>query len=136
VIGSVSNITAQLANRPELVSHAPRINVSELGAWRREEPQLQIVDVRNPSERTAGSIEGAIHVPLPTLLDRLDELEGERPTLVYCAGGYRSSTAASLLRFRGFTTVADLLGGYDAAVPGAKVGDPQVKMISPPAAIS
>jgi rhodanese-related sulfurtransferase len=36
--------------------------------------------------------------------------------LVYCAGGWRSSVGASLLRAQGFTDVSDLLGGYDAWV--------------------
>ena len=45
---------------------------------------------------------------------RTDELDPERPTVVYCAGGYRSSVAASLLRQRGFEDVSDLLGGYNA----------------------
>ncbi|MBI5736154.1 MAG: rhodanese-like domain-containing protein, partial [Mycolicibacterium neoaurum] len=36
------------------------------------------------------------------------------PTVVYCAGGYRSSVAASLLRAHGFTDVSDILGGYGA----------------------
>ena len=40
------------------------------------------------------------------------------PTVVYCAGGYRSSVAASTLRAHGFTTVADLLGGYGAWAAG------------------
>ena len=60
-------------------------------------------------------IDGAINLPLPTLLDRLGDLDPARPTVVYCAGGYRSATAASLLRSRGFSTVADLLGGYAAS---------------------
>jgi hydroxyacylglutathione hydrolase len=33
---------------------------------------------------------------------------------VYCAGGYRSSAAASLLRANGFSDVSDILGGYTA----------------------
>jgi rhodanese-related sulfurtransferase len=48
------------------------------------------------------------------LLDRHHDLDPAAPTVVYCAGGYRSSIAASLLRSLGFTQVADLLGGYDA----------------------
>ena len=57
---------------------------------------------------------GAVTIPLPGLLDRHHELDASAPTVVYCAGGYRSSIAASLLRSVGFTRVADLQGGYDA----------------------
>ena len=51
------------------------------------------------------------------LLDDLliaGEIDVARPTVVYCAGGYRSSVAASLLRQKGFVDVSDLLGGYGA----------------------
>ena len=75
---------------------------------------LQIVDVRNPGEAAAGMIPGAISIPVGQLPGRLGELDATRPTVVYCAGGYRSSVAASLLRQRGFADVSDILGGYTA----------------------
>ena len=73
-----------------------------------------MVDVRNPAEQDDGVIDGAITIPLPSLLERADELDRARRTIVYCATGVRSSIAASLLRTKGFTDVADILGGYDA----------------------
>jgi hydroxyacylglutathione hydrolase len=75
---------------------------------------IQIVDVRNPGEVADGLIEGAITIPVGQLPARIDELDVTRPTVVYCAGGYRSSVAASLLRQRGFVDVSDMLGGYGA----------------------
>jgi glyoxylase-like metal-dependent hydrolase (beta-lactamase superfamily II)/rhodanese-related sulfurtransferase len=75
---------------------------------------LQIVDVRNPGEVEAGSIPNAIPIPVGQLPARLVELDAGKPTVVYCAGGYRSSVAASLLRQHGFTDVSDILGGYGA----------------------
>jgi rhodanese-related sulfurtransferase len=83
---------------------------------------LQVVDVRNPGEVEAGSIPNAIAIPVGQLPARLGELDPTRPTVVYCAGGYRSSVAASLLRQHGFVDVSDILGGYgawDAAVQNA-----------------
>ncbi len=77
-------------------------------------PDLQIVDVRNPGEAEAGMIPGAVNIPVGQLPDRATELDPSRPTVVYCAGGYRSSVAASLLRQRGFADVSDILGGYTA----------------------
>jgi hydroxyacylglutathione hydrolase len=59
-------------------------------------------------------VPGARNLPLPRLLDHLGELDPRRPTVVYCAGGYRSSVAASTLRAHGFARVADLIGGYGA----------------------
>ena len=42
------------------------------------------------------------------------EVPAGRPVVVHCAGGYRSSVAASLLRAAGHDDVSDLLGGYGA----------------------
>ncbi|TPG32712.1 MBL fold metallo-hydrolase [Mycolicibacterium hodleri] len=75
---------------------------------------LQIVDVRNPGEVEAGTIPGAIAIPVGQLPARVGELDAGKPTVVYCAGGYRSSVAASLLRQHGFADVSDILGGYGA----------------------
>ena len=57
---------------------------------------------------------GAEHIPLPVLREEIGRLDPARPTVVFCAGGYRSSIAASLLRRSGFTDVSDLIGGYGA----------------------
>ena len=73
-----------------------------------------MVDVRNPGELVQGVIPGALHVPLPRLVQRLDELDPARPTVVYCASGYRSMIAASVLSAAGIRDVSDLLGGYGA----------------------
>jgi rhodanese-related sulfurtransferase len=48
------------------------------------------------------------------LRKRLTELDPLTPTVVYCAGGYRSSIAASVLRANGFRDVSDVLGGFEA----------------------
>jgi rhodanese-related sulfurtransferase len=73
-----------------------------------------MVDVRNPGEVALGSIAGALHVSLPSLINRLGELDPTRPTVVFCAGGYRSSIARSFLRSRGFADVSDVIGGFTA----------------------
>jgi hydroxyacylglutathione hydrolase len=114
VLGALGDIGRILTDRPELAEQGPRVTAAELAERYREDPSLQIVDVRNPVECVDGIIEGSQNLPLPTLLDQLDRLDPTRPTVVYCAGGYRSATAASLLRSRGFANVADLLGGYAA----------------------
>jgi hydroxyacylglutathione hydrolase len=77
-------------------------------------PNLQVVDVRNPGEVANGMISDAIAIPVGQLPARVEELDPHRPTVVYCAGGYRSSVAASLLRHRGFSDVSDVRGGYNA----------------------
>ncbi len=115
VVGLVSDIETVLSDHPELAVVAPRLPATEVASWLAEEPDLQIVDVRNPTEvSVSGSVPAARNLPLPQLLDLVDSLDHERPTVVYCAGGYRSSVAASVLRSRGFERVADMIGGFDA----------------------
>jgi rhodanese-related sulfurtransferase len=53
-------------------------------------------------------------MPLTQLPARLAELPRDRPIIVYCAGGYRSSIAASLLLRQGFTDVSEIAGGMAA----------------------
>jgi rhodanese-related sulfurtransferase len=50
-------------------------------------------------------------MPLNHLTENLEKLPKDRPLLVYCAGGYRSSVAASLLQSRGFSRVSEIAGG-------------------------
>jgi rhodanese-related sulfurtransferase len=115
VSGEVADVESVLTAHPDLAESARRLPASEVVAWLAEDPELQVVDVRNPSEtKVGGMVPGARNLPLPQLLDHLDELDPGRPTVVYCAGGYRSSVAASTLRAHGFGRVADLIGGYSA----------------------
>jgi rhodanese-related sulfurtransferase len=53
-------------------------------------------------------------MPLNHLVERLSELPGDQRLLVFCAGGYRSSIAASLLQRHGRSAVAELAGGIAA----------------------
>ena len=97
---------------PERLRAAGRITADGLAAL---DEGVRRVDVRKPGEVAAsGLVPGAVPIPLATLVSRLGELDPPAPTVVYCAGGYRSSIAASLLRARGFGQVDDLLGGFDA----------------------
>ena len=50
-------------------------------------------------------------MPLNHLAERAAELPKDRPLLVFCAGGYRSSIAASLLQRLGFANVREIAGG-------------------------
>ena len=115
VIGALDDVEAVLIARPDLAKPLRRLNATEVAAWIATD-DVQVVDVRNPGEVEAGALPGAVNIPLPVLMGRLDELDSSRPTVVYCAGGYRSAAASSALSANGFDTVADLIGGYDAWV--------------------
>lgn len=114
VIGYVDAPFEVIMNHPKRVEIASRLTASALAGRVREMPHLQIVDVRNPGEVEAGAIPGSVNIPVSQLVRRIGELDRSKPTVVYCAGGYRSSVAASLLRQRGFADVSDILGGYGA----------------------
>ena len=77
-------------------------------------PDLVLIDVRNPGEVALGTIAGARTISLPALLTSLDQLDQTAPTVVFCARGYRSAIASSLMRSHGFADVSDLIGGYTA----------------------
>ena len=79
------------------------------------------VDVRTPREHDEKSVAGSVNIPLNQLAERLGELPADRPLLVYCAGGYRSSIAASLLQRAGFAHVSEIAGGI-AAWEAARLG--------------
>ncbi|MFJ2666378.1 rhodanese-like domain-containing protein [Nocardia fluminea] len=96
----------------DLVRVAARTTVPELERLIAHD-LVTVVDIRNPGERENGVIPGAIAIPLAQLRTRAAELPDDRPLVVHCAGGWRSSVAASLLRARGITAVSDLIGGYD-----------------------
>lgn len=72
-----------------------------------------VLDVRELSEWATGHLPGAVHLPYPQLRGRLGELARDRPIVVYCASGVRSSLAASLLAAEG-RTAQNLRGGFAA----------------------
>lgn len=114
VVGFLGDPLAVMAAHPDQTERASRLTVPEFDRRRAEISDLQIVDVRNPGEVALGAIDGAIEVPVGQLPARLGELNRDAPTVIYCAGGYRSSVAASVLRQAGFSDVSDLLGGFGA----------------------
>ena len=116
VVGYVPEPEVFLVARSAEVSQASRLTAAA-AQDALALPDVQVVDIRNPGEVVAGMIPGARHVPLPELGRRLGELREGAPVVVYCAGGWRSSVAASLLRARGFADVSDVLGGYAAWSP-------------------
>ena len=114
VIGYVADPYVVMFENQGDVEVASRLTVPVLDERIADVPSLQVVDVRNPGEAAGGMIANAVNIPVGQLPDRLGELDPRKPTVVYCAGGYRSSVAASLLRQSGFEDVSDLLGGYNA----------------------
>ena len=114
VVGYLADPLAVMADHPDRVQKASRLTARSFDERRDDIAGLQLVDIRNPGEVQLGTIGGALTIPVGQLPDRLAELDPSAPTVVYCAGGYRSSVAASVLRQAGFDDVSDILGGYGA----------------------
>jgi rhodanese-related sulfurtransferase len=114
VVGFLEQPLAVMAAHPNRVERASRLDAAEFSEQRDGIEGLQLVDIRNPGELEHGSIEGAVTIPVGQLPVRSSELDPVAPTVVYCAGGYRSSVAASVLRQAGFADVSDIIGGYGA----------------------
>jgi glyoxylase-like metal-dependent hydrolase (beta-lactamase superfamily II)/rhodanese-related sulfurtransferase len=114
VSGYLGDLRQLFMDRPDLVEASSRLTIERLTELVGLEPDLQLVDVRDPGETAFGTLPGARVIPLARLVDSLGELDGGAPVVVNCAGGYRSMIAASLLRNVGFRDVSDLIGGYGA----------------------
>jgi len=111
VVGYLKDGLHSLEARPDLVAFTERLSAqyaSELLSS--SEPPLTI-DVRAQRERDQKYIAGSVGIPLNRLTENMDELPKNRPLLVYCAGGYRSSIAASMLQRGGFERVGEIAGG-------------------------
>ena len=114
VIGALAEPQQAMSENPDATSRSSRVDVAGLRDAMDSIENLQLVDVRQPGETEGGIIEGAVLLPLTQLTANVDTLDPSKPTIIYCAGGFRSSIAASHLMANGFDDVSDLLGGYGA----------------------
>ena len=75
-----------------------------------------MIDVREPYEWQGGHIEGALHIPMRSVPQRLDAIPRERDVIIYCQHGQRSAAVLEFLRAQGYTRARHLRGGYVAWV--------------------
>jgi rhodanese-related sulfurtransferase len=75
---------------------------------------LIILDVREKKERKAGYIKGDLHIPLADVKNKLEQLDKNKPILVYCRSGSRSGHIAGLLTRNEYTKIYNLKGGIQA----------------------
>lgn len=94
----------------------PRLAVHQVDAYVKSENPV-LLDVRKESEYQAEHLVQATFVSLNTLEEKIDTLDKEKIQMVFCAGGYRSMIAASILRAKGFLKVVDVVGGFQALAP-------------------
>jgi adenylyltransferase/sulfurtransferase len=89
------------------------LSAAQLREWRESGWNHTLVDVREPAEHAQSRIEGAVLIPLGTLEGRLAEIPRDRPVVVHCLSGGRSSRAAEILRRHGYRS-HNLAGGIRA----------------------
>lgn len=75
---------------------------------------LQVIDVRSPSEWDEGHVPGATHLFLPELREKAVRLAKRKPVAVYCDSGYRASIGTSILKQEGFQSVSNVPGSWQA----------------------
>ena len=114
VTGAITHPGRYLERHHDEAQQASRLTATQLAEILDSAQDITLVDLRNPSERALGELPGALNIPLAELDRRMVELNLTRPVVLYCAGGWRSSVGASMLRARGATDVSDLIGGFDA----------------------
>ncbi len=107
-----------LAARPDLVWQTERMTAAMVAEEMASPDPPLLLDVRNGREWATRHIDGSMNVPLNQLQERIAEIPRNRRIAVHCAGGYRSSIAASILHQYGITHLAEMAGGlaaWDAA---------------------
>jgi rhodanese-related sulfurtransferase len=111
VAGYLENGLHSLKLHPDLTITTQRLSAPFAAEMLSSLPHPLAVDVRTPREREQKFIANSLSIPLNHLTERKDQLPADRSLLVYCAGGYRSSIAASLLQNLGFPHVSEIAGG-------------------------
>ncbi len=100
--------------RPDLVCHTERVSAPMMEEELTGGTRPLLVDVRSPREWAAKHIDGSLNLPLNHLKERMAEIPRDRRIAVHCAGGYRSSIAASILHQSGITNLIEMAGGLAA----------------------
>lgn len=89
------------------------MTVQELHQWRTSGHAHMLIDVREPFEHASAKIDGAVLIPMNTVMDHLDQLPKDRTVVVQCQSGGRSARVTAALRAKGYDAV-NLTGGIQA----------------------
>jgi len=103
-----------LAGRPDLVWQTEQVSPLVAAEELASADAPLVLDIRTPREWSTKHIAGSVNIPLNHLQERIAEIPRDRRIAVHCAGGYRSSIAASILHQYGITSLIELAGGLAA----------------------
>ena len=90
------------------------ITVKELKQKMDENPDLQVLDVREPFEVEVGSIPGTIKIPMTIVPLKLEQLDKSKEIFVHCKSGMRSARICEFLSYNDFKSVYNVNGGIKA----------------------
>jgi hydroxyacylglutathione hydrolase len=114
VAGYLEDGMRALRDRDDLLAATPQTSPATVNQWLGTPDAPYLLDVRTPGEWQQHHIEGSVNIPLSRLAARLTEIPRNRPIVLFCAGGYRSSIASSLLQREGVRSLAEMTGGISA----------------------
>lgn len=114
IVGYLQDGLRSLDTRPDLTASTERVSPALAADLLASDDPPLAVDVRSPGERARKHVRGSAAVPLNHLEEGVKEWPKDRKLLVHCAGGYRSSIAASVLQRLGFTRIQEIAGGLAA----------------------
>ena len=87
-------------------------DVEDMAEWILSAEPMTVVDARDEHEWAAGHVPGAVHLYVPDIPFRAEEISNEAPVAVHCASGYRAGIAASLLEQAGLQRIIHVNGPY------------------------
>ena len=95
--------------------NSTEITVHQLNELRQDDiNKIQIIDVREDTERDHASIKGTIHMKLSEIAKRHKELDKDKNIFVMCHTGTRSQAVCKWLKSQGYLHCVNVLGGIDA----------------------
>lgn len=104
----------EVTNSETVAQTAKRVSKQEFKEYLTEHPNVALIDIRTPSEYSAGTISNATNIDFysPAFKAEIDKLDKNEPVLIFCMSGGRSSKALSMMKDLGFDHVLELEGGY------------------------
>ncbi len=112
-IGYLENGIQAWKNANKEVDQFERTTADDFAKSVKENEDMLVFDVRKKSEYDSEHIVGAVNVPLNEINTNLASFPKDKPFTIYCAGGYRSMIAASILKQRGWDDFKDVIGGFE-----------------------
>ena len=94
--------------------NSSEITVHKLNELREDNNKIQIIDVRDDTERDHAFIKGTIHMKLTEIANRYKELDKNKDIFVMCHTGTRSQAVCKWLKAQGYEHCVNVLGGIDA----------------------